>query len=67
MKPLRFCRKGRFLNAAEELELYRAHVSNSRNRLNEQLPFKFNYLFVTAIELEQNRNSDKKHTQLYIR
>ena len=39
-KPLHICRKGRYMDAVEEFEIYRAFRNNPNNILNEQLAFK---------------------------
>lgn len=62
MKPIHICTKGRYMNAREEYEIYRAFKYNQENILNEQLDFKSNQLYDTAIDLMKiNKRENNKH------
>ena len=43
--PLYLCNKGRYMNAAEEFEIYKAFKTNQSNVLNDQLDLKSHDLY----------------------
>ena len=51
LKPLHICKKGRYLNALEEYEIYKAHnnIGTKPHVLNDKLAFKSNVLYNTAL------------------
>ena len=49
MEPIHVCNKGHFLNALEEFEIYKASKVNKEQLLNDQLSFKSNKLYDTAL------------------
>ena len=49
------CKKGRYMNAIEEFEIYRAFKKDPNNILNEQLEFKSHILYDKIID---NTNID---------
>ena len=49
-KPLHICKKGRYMDAVEEFEIYRAFINNPNNILNEQLAFKSHTLYDKIID-----------------
>ena len=58
LTPIHLCNKDRYLNALKEFEIYKATIENKDNFLNDQIYFKSNTLFNTAINL----NKQHKHT-----
>lgn len=50
-KPLHFCKKGRFMDAMEEFQIYKAFKAHHNHILNEQLNFHSNSLYDTALRL----------------
>ena len=50
LKALHICKKGKIMDALEEYEIYKA-FKNNENLLNEQLKFKNNIIYNTAIKL----------------
>jgi hypothetical protein len=58
LKPLHFCSKGRYMNTLEEFEIYKAFRDNSTKPhvLNDQLLFKSNVLYDTALKYRDNKN-----------
>ena len=49
MEPIYVCNKGHFLNAKEAFEIYKASKVNKEQLLNNQLSFKSNKLYDTAL------------------
>ena len=49
MEPIHICNKGHLLNALEEFEVYKASKVNEEQLLNDQLIFKSNKLYNTAL------------------
>lgn len=49
-KVLHTCNKGRYMYAAEELEIYRGFKNDPNNILNDQLDFKSNQIYDTIID-----------------
>lgn len=50
-EALHICKNGRYMNAIEEFEIYRAFKNNANCILNEQLNFQSNVLYDTAIHI----------------
>ena len=50
LKPIHFCKKGRYMNALEEYEIYKAAKSQKECLLNDMVSFKSNALFDTVIQ-----------------
>lgn len=53
LEPLHLCRKGKYMNTLEEYEIYRAYHDTETRKylLNEQLQFRANPLYETAIQM----------------
>ena len=50
MQVIKFCNKGKYMNAYEEFYIYKQYKENPQILLNDQLKFPSNYLFDTAIQ-----------------
>ena len=53
LKPLHICKKGRYMDAYEEFEIYKAAKHHPENLLNEKLIIKESLLFNTALKLTE--------------
>ena len=53
-QPLHICKKGRYMSAVEEFEIYKAFKDTNTKEilLNEQLQFQSNSLYDTAIQIQ---------------
>ena len=51
LKPLHYCKKGRFMDAMEEFIIYKASKFQRDELLNDMLSFKSNVFFDTVIRL----------------
>ena len=56
-QPLHICRKGNYMNAIEEYEIYKAYKNKKTEEviLNDQLNFQSNLLYDTAIRIQKKR------------
>ena len=56
-QPLHMCKKGRYMSAVEEFEIYKAFKETNTQKvlLNEQLQFQSNSLYDTAIQIQTKR------------
>ena len=51
MEPIHICNKGHLFNALEEFEIYRDSKIHKEQLLNDQLIFKSNTLYDTALKI----------------
>ena len=63
MKPIHICNKSQKMNAIEEYYIYKEFKNNPYLFLNDQLKFKSNSLYDTAIAIEKLTHT---HTDTYI-
>ena len=63
-QPLHICKKGRYMSAVEEFEIYKAFKNKNTKEvlLNEQLNFQSNSLYDTAIRLQNEVHSARPIT-----
>ena len=53
LAPLHVCKKGRYMDAAEEFEIYKAHKLYPEHLLNDHLNFHSNALYDTALQVSE--------------
>ena len=61
MKPIHICNKSQKMNAVEEYYIFKEFKNNPQFLLDDQLKFKSNSLYDTAIAMKQHT-----HTQTHI-
>ena len=51
LTPIHLCYEGRYIDTVEEFEIYKARMKNKESLLNDQIFFKSNVLFDSAINI----------------